>query len=43
MGEGAKEGARVVGGKATGAWVIGGRGGIRRAVDYRCDGKIFVL
>jgi hypothetical protein len=33
-GERAKEGSRAVGGKATGAWVIGGRGGRRHAMDY---------
>ena len=35
----AKEVARAVGGKVTGAWVIGGRGGRRRATEDGCDGK----
>jgi hypothetical protein len=38
-GERAKEAARAVCGKATGAWVIGGRGGRRRAMEGECDGK----
>jgi hypothetical protein len=40
MGEGTKGGARSVGGKSTGAWVIEGRGGRRRAMDCGCDGKV---
>jgi hypothetical protein len=49
-GEVTKEVARAVGGKATGAWMIGGRGGSggselrevverRRAMDHGCDRK----
>jgi hypothetical protein len=38
-GERAKEVARVVGGKATGVWVIGGRGGRRHAMEDGCDRK----
>jgi len=37
-GEGAKV-ARTAGGKAAGAWVIGGCDGRRHAVEDGCDGK----
>jgi hypothetical protein len=38
-GDRAKEVARTAGGKAAGAWVIGGRGGMRRAMEDGCDGR----
>jgi hypothetical protein len=38
-GERAKEVARAGGGKAAGAWVIGGRDGRRRAIEGGCDGR----
>jgi hypothetical protein len=34
-GDGAKEVARAAGGEAAGAWVIGGRGGWRHAMEER--------
>jgi hypothetical protein len=37
--ERAKEVARAAGYKATGAWVIGGRGERRHAMEEGCDGK----
>jgi hypothetical protein len=39
-GEGTKEGARAVGGEATGAWVIGGRGGREHAHAMEHGGRM---
>jgi hypothetical protein len=37
--EGAKEVARTAGGKAAGAWVIGGRDRRGHAMEGGCDGR----
>ena len=39
-GDGAKEVARAAGGKAAGAWMIGGLGGWRHAIESGCDGNV---
>jgi hypothetical protein len=39
-GKRAKEVARTAGGEAAGAWVIGGRGERRRAMEGGCDGQV---